>query len=80
MRILIDEFSDDPIIKAYNGDAVSLTFRMEIDGREVYVLVEDIPQNHPSSACWIFDDKKNLDEILETLKSNGWNIVINEND
>jgi len=77
---LIDEFSDDPIIKAYNGDAVSLTFRVEIDGREVYVLVEDIPQNHPSSACWVFDDKKNLDEILETLKSNGWNIVVNEID
>ena len=75
---MIDELSNDPIIKAYNGDAVSLTFRMKIDGREVYVLVEDIPQNHPPSACWIFDNKKNLNEILEALESDGWNIVINE--
>ena len=75
---MIDVFSDKPIIKAYNGDAISLTFKTNIEGKEVYVSVENIPNNYPSSTCWIFDDKSKLKEILENLKYGGWDIVVNE--
>ena len=74
------EVSDRPVIKAYNGSAVHLTFKMKIGGKEVFVSVEDIPENYPSSTCTVFDDKKQLDETLEVLESGGWDITVNEAD
>ena len=78
MRDLIDVFSRHPIIKAVNGDAISLTFEVEVEGKPLYIIVEDIPSNYPPSVCWVFDDKDKLEEILEILETNGWDIITNE--
>jgi len=71
----LDVFSRETILKARLGSAISVLFKLSLNGKTVYALFEDIPSNAPSSTCWIFEEKAKLKEILEILKAGGWNIL-----
>jgi len=71
----LDLFSKEPILRAKLGSAVSVVFKLSLNGRTIYALFEEIPSNVPSSTCWIFEERAKLKEILEILKAGGWNIL-----
>ena len=71
-------FSRHLVIYAVNNDAISMTFELYANGKRLFVIVEDIPVNYPPRTCWVFTDIRKLEQILETLKIGGWEIIEND--
>jgi len=72
----INTFLDRPVILAYNGSNLHVTFEAVIYGQKLFISLEDIPENYPSTTLWIFDDKNKLREIVEMLEEGGWYIEV----
>ncbi|MEM2914575.1 MAG: hypothetical protein QXH91_04140 [Candidatus Bathyarchaeia archaeon] len=75
----INVFNDRPIILASKGIVVHATFEVKLFGRRVFISVEDIPDNYPSTLLWIFEDEEKLVEIFKGLEYGGWEIQAQDN-
>ena len=72
----INTFLDRPVILAFNGENLHVTFEAIIYGQKLFISLECFPENNPPMTLHIFDDEDKLRRIIEALQEHGWYIEV----